>query len=308
MDTRFLQSFVHVVELGSMADAARRLDLTHTTVAQRIRALEASVGTALVRRVGRTVGPTLAGKRILERARAILREERDLLSEASATDLPAGPLRLGATPTGLKGLLPPVLRGWAARHPGVEVYIEPGTSGTLFNRIASGDLDAAVMVHPLFELPKAMAWSELRREPLILLTPATLNAAQPLAVLADWPLIRYDRNVVAGRLADQYLRGRGIAPTTLFELDGIDSIATLVAEGLGVSILPDWPTNGPPDPRVRRWPLPAPCPSRSVGIMWQRAGARAKLVEPFVQLARNATARRQAPAAALPLASVADFC
>ena len=54
MDSRFLQSFIAVVDCGSMADAARRLDLPPTTVAQQMRALEADVGCALLTRVGRS--------------------------------------------------------------------------------------------------------------------------------------------------------------------------------------------------------------------------------------------------------------
>ena len=101
MDTRFLQSFLYVVETGSIAGAARRLDLTPASVAQRIKALEAELGSTLIRRSGRTVQPTLAGSRILERSKRVLDELRDLRSVASDTHMPAGPLRLGATPTGL---------------------------------------------------------------------------------------------------------------------------------------------------------------------------------------------------------------
>ncbi|PTN46738.1 LysR family transcriptional regulator, partial [Achromobacter xylosoxidans] len=41
MDSRFLQTYVHVVELGSIAQAARHQGLTPATVQQRLRALEA---------------------------------------------------------------------------------------------------------------------------------------------------------------------------------------------------------------------------------------------------------------------------
>ena len=88
-----------VVELGSIAEAARRLDITPATPAQRLRTLEKAAGTPLILRAGRTVKPTTAGTRIVDRARAILHEIRGLKPEASDTDLPAGPLRLGATPT-----------------------------------------------------------------------------------------------------------------------------------------------------------------------------------------------------------------
>ena len=47
MNTAFLQSFVTVVEHGSIAEAARRLNLTAAAVAQRIHALESEIGTRL---------------------------------------------------------------------------------------------------------------------------------------------------------------------------------------------------------------------------------------------------------------------
>ena len=77
MDSRYLQSFVYVVELGSIAEAARRLDLTPAAVAQRVKMLEEELGANLVRRSGRTVGTTEAGERILDRARAVLHDIRD---------------------------------------------------------------------------------------------------------------------------------------------------------------------------------------------------------------------------------------
>ena len=55
MDTQFLESFLLVVEHGSVAEAARRLNLTPAGVTQRLKALEQELGMALVSRSGRTV-------------------------------------------------------------------------------------------------------------------------------------------------------------------------------------------------------------------------------------------------------------
>ena len=279
MDLRFLNSFVTVVESGSVADAARRLGLAPTTVAQQMRALEADLGARLLSRAGRTVTPTVVGARIVDRARELLRGESDLRSVASDTDLPAGPLKLGATPTALMGLLPPLLRRWMQAYPTIRIYIEPGTSSVLLERVMAGGLDAAIVVHPAFDLHKTCAWHLIREEALILLAPSSLRVENPLLVAAREPFIQYDRKVVAGKLADDYLRGQGIRPKVQFELDGIEHIAQLVAEGFGVSVLPDWPVLGPQDPRVRRWPLPASCPSRRVGMVWMRSSPRSPLAE-----------------------------
>lgn len=296
MDTRFLQTYVHVVELGSIAQAARHQGLTPATVQQRLRALEADMGSALIARSGRTVRPTPAGARILERARDLLRDLRDLRSAASDSELPAGPLRLGATPTALTGIMPPVLRAWTARHPHIEIYIEPAPTTLLYSRVLAGELDGALLIHPLFTLPKTCAWLDLRREPLVLVTPADMRVRDPLAVIAREPYIRYDRNVVGGRMADDYLRARHIKPRVRFELDGIESIAKLVAEGLGVSLLPDWATTGAAATQIKRWPVPAPCPARTVGAIWQRAGVRSALMRVFADMAQardGVTARKR---------------
>lgn len=285
MDTRYLHTFVCVVERGSIAEAARHLDLTPTSVAQRLKALEDDVGSRLIVRAGRTVKPTVAGLRILERAQGVLREVRDLRSAASETELPAGPLRIGATPTALTGIFPPMLKRWVARHPHVEIYIEPASTTLLYSRVLAGELDAAVLVHPRFDLPKTCEWRDLREEPLILLTPETMTVQDPLLTIAREPFIRYDRNVVAGKLADDYLTGHGLRPKVRFELDGIESIAKLVSEGLGVSVLPDWPVVGQPSSAVKRWALPAPFPSRTVGAMWLRASVRSPLVQAFLHMA-----------------------
>lgn len=285
MDSRFLETFVQVARLGSIAEAARRLDLTPATVAQRLAALEADIGSKLVLRSGRTVRPTDAGLRVLDRANAVLRELRDLRSVASQTGLPAGPLRLGATPTAMTGMLPAVLKRWVAEHPGIEIYIEPGSTTALHARVMDGELDAALLVQPAFELPKTAAWHTLRREPLVLVTPAAMRVSDPLQTLAREPYIRYDRNVIGGRLAEEYLRAKHVRPQVRFELDGIENIARLVAEGLGVSILPDWTVASLPAKSVKKWELPRPRPVRTVGVLWQRAEVRAGLVKEFVRLA-----------------------
>lgn len=286
MDSRYLQNFVLVVELGSIAEAARRLDMTSATLAQRLRTLEVAVGTQLIVRSGRTVKPTVAGARILDRARNILREVRDLKSAASDTDLPAGPLLLGATPTALSGIVPVILKDWVRQHPHINIHIHPSSTNSLYSSVLDGALDAAILVHPIFDLPKTCAWQNLRQEPLVLLTPSSLKVSNVFETIASEPFIRYDHTVVAGKMADDYLTRHGVRPHVRFELDGIEHIAKLVSEGLGVSVLPDWPIIGPLNPALKKWQLPAPFPSRNVGMIWLRSSTRTALVKAFADLAR----------------------
>jgi DNA-binding transcriptional LysR family regulator len=90
VDTQFLRTFVYIVDHGSMAAAARLLNITPAAVAQQIRTLERQIGTPLIARAGRTVSVTEAGARILERAREILRAAEDLRTVANDDGSTAG--------------------------------------------------------------------------------------------------------------------------------------------------------------------------------------------------------------------------
>src|SRR5712691_2278363 len=145
MDTKFLESFLMAVDNGSIAEAARRLNLTAAGVAKRIRAPESEIGAVLVTRSGRTIRPTEAGAAIVEHARHFLVAARDFKSIA-ATDRPSGQLHLGAFQSALAGLLPDVLALMKKTYPEIDVHITRGTSTELYRKVIDGgDLDAAII-------------------------------------------------------------------------------------------------------------------------------------------------------------------
>ena len=285
MNLDYLHNFLMVTELGSIAEAARRLGLSPTTLAQRLKALEASVGTPLLVRAGHTVKPTLAGTRITENAQNILLELHRLKASAFDTAPPSGPLRLG---TMHMGFILPVLKQWADHFPNIAINIERATNNMLYAMVLDGEIDAALIARPAFDLPKGVIWTKLKEESLIMLTPATLKVDDIFESLAREPYIRLDPRVFAGEMADEYLRQKGIYPQIRFELQGIDDIARLVEEGLGISLLPDWSARDLHAAQtLRRWPLPKPCPSRILGMVSLKSGARSKLVDSFAEMAKK---------------------
>jgi DNA-binding transcriptional LysR family regulator len=136
----------------------------------------------------------------------------------------------------------------------------------------------------MYALPKTCDWMLLREEPLVLLTPSSMEVQDVLKTVRTNPFVRCDRSGITGKLADDYLRENGIKPKVQFELDGINHIARFVAKGLGVSIVPDSPLIRPSDPDVKRWQLPPPRPSRSLGLIWLRGSVRAELASAFAEV------------------------
>jgi DNA-binding transcriptional LysR family regulator len=284
MDTRFLETFLAVVENGSIAEAARRLNLTAAAVAQRIQALENEIGVDLLFRSGRTVRPTEAGTSILGRTRHFLFEVRDLKSIA-AQDTPAGEFRLGVIQTVLSGLLPGILCLLIEKYPQIAVSISRQTAAELYAKVLEGELDAAILPEPSFAIPKTCDWRLLRREPLIVLAPASESRRDPHPILASRPFIRQNRNTWAGRLIDAYLRNVRIRPRERFELDGFEPIAIMVDRGLGVSLVHDWAPPWPEGLSLVKIPVPANSFDRRIGVLWMRATVRIHLVRAFLETA-----------------------
>jgi DNA-binding transcriptional LysR family regulator len=275
-----------VAETGSFAETARRLHVTAAAVAQRIHALEAEIGARLVSRSGRSVRPTPAGAAILDRARAYLGDVRDLKAIA-AGDQPSGELRLGATPTSITGLLPDVLTLLTRRHPQIDIFVRGGLSVELYHQLLDGGLglDAVLVAQPPFALPKAYDWRLLREEPLILLVPASMPVRDPHAILASQPLIRQRPKSWIGRLVDGYLRQADIRSRDRFDIDTLDAVAVLVDRGLGVALVHDWAPPWPEGLALKKIPLPPNPFGRRMGLIWNRASVRGRLVHAFLDVA-----------------------
>ena len=291
METQYLHTFVSVVDQGSMAAAARTLNITSAAVAQQLHTLERELGAKLVARVGRTVSVTEEGARILQRARELLRGVADLRSIAQDSPV-SGELRLGACPTALAGMLPDILAGMVEAFPLINVFIKPGYSADLYRAVENNDLDAAFVLQAPFDLPKTCAWRLLREEPLVMLAPASMAGRDPHELLASEPLIRYDRHEWGGRQADEYLRAAGIVPRERFELNALTAIAVMVDRGLGVSLVPDWARPWPEGLKLVRIPLPLPALPRRIGVVWSRSSVRVRLVNALLQQSGKAVQSR----------------
>lgn len=294
MESRYLKCFLHVIEQGSIAEAARFLDIAPATVAQRLKALETDVGCQLLQRTGRSVKPTVAGSRILAHAYTMLSVEEEIRAAASNTDLPPGPLKLGVMPSSFSGILPKILNQWVARYPTISVYIDPEVAPVLHNRVVEGALDVALLAHPNYTLPKTYCWKEFGQEELVLIAQKNIALEDSLHALRTQPFIRYDLRTIVGRMIDDYLKGVRIVPNGRFEIDGIVPIAEMVAAGLGVSIVPNSPVLSRYGQELSYWPLPPPIQCRTIGAMWMRSSARARMAETFVDVALEVLKKKAA--------------
>jgi DNA-binding transcriptional LysR family regulator len=239
LDIRFLQSLVAVIETGSIAAAARREKLTPAAISQRIQTLEKTFGNALLTRSAHSASPTEACLNDLSRIRGLIRDAEELKDNLKGGVL-AGEIRIGAISTVMTGLMPEALLQVSRVAPDLKMRLVPGASSALYEQLLQGQLDVVILVKPPFIIPKTLRMVEIRAEPLVLMSQSRVKPSEIRQALESSPFIRYDPQSWGGRLVQHYLDAHLISPDIVCDMDALETIAILVARGLGNALVPAW--------------------------------------------------------------------
>src|SRR6516162_7414311 len=123
-DLNDLAAFVAVARAGGFRDAARQTGTPASNLSAAVRRLEARLGVRLLNRTTRSVRPTEAGQRLLERLRPAMAEVESALDVVNNfRDSPAGTLRLNV-PSGVARLvLPTIVPAFLAAHPEIRLEV-----------------------------------------------------------------------------------------------------------------------------------------------------------------------------------------
>ncbi|MBN3561255.1 LysR family transcriptional regulator [Aliamphritea spongicola] len=146
MDSKHLRSFLHIAELGSLSQAAARLDISQPALSRQLKALEDSAGSRLLHRTGRGVQLTEAGEILAERARIIIDEMEKLSSElAGLQGEVRGALCIGFPPTAGSRLAGPVVEAFHKRYPNVQLRVVQLLSGALERALLEERIDMGIL-------------------------------------------------------------------------------------------------------------------------------------------------------------------
>lgn len=137
-----LQAFAAVARLRSFRRAAQEMGVSPSALSHAMRSLETKLGVRLLHRTTRSVAPTEAGERLMDRlAPALLDIHEALESVNQFRDSPLGTLRINAPRAAAALVLAPLLSRFLSTHPGMK--IELTTNDALVDIVADG-FDAGV--------------------------------------------------------------------------------------------------------------------------------------------------------------------
>ena len=276
MDVKTLYTVIAIVDHGGFAAAGTALGLSPGGVSLQIKALESELGQRLFDRRARPPRLTPEGEVFLRRARELVAVWERLSDNLADTPL-TGVLDIGAVPTIASGILPLALRRLRDRHPELRLRLTTGLSHELESELRQGSLDAAILAQPA-QLASGLDWGSFCQEPLAVIAPKSVTETRDKELLKAGPFICFRHYAWAGRLIDQELQRRGIEVTTGMEVDSLEIAVGLVAQGLGVSVVPQRNLAKPFPAGVKAVPFGTPAVTRSLGILQRRDNPRAHFV------------------------------
>ncbi len=310
IDAAGLRVMRAIADEGSFTAAAAALGYTQPAISQMVRRLEQRTGTVLVERVGRGVRLTEAGQVLARHAGPVLAALDAAEEEVAAiAGLRSGRVRLMAFPSASATLVPRALALVKERFPDISISFTEAEPPESVAALRAGDCDLAVTftyegtdaVRGEDDL-EAFVITPLLEDDVRLAVPRTHPLAEresaDLASLAGEPWIagcpRCRGHLV--QLAD----AAGFRPEVTYETEDYVAVMGLVAEGLGVALIPDLILRTVHHDDVVALPL-TPASRRTITAVTtpdlQRVPAVAATLEALVQ---SAGAQSTAPTTRMP--------
>lgn len=244
IDIRQLRYFVTVAETLHFGRAAERLHVTQPPLSRQIAALEKELGVQLLKRDSRHAQLTIAGQRFLTDSRAVLTAFDQACrnaQKAGAGEL--GELSVGFVMHAAYSSVPPLTRRFIAARPGVQLQLRETMPLALREGLLNGTFDA-IITFGLAKAEPGVSSIVIHREPLCLAIPEqhSLDGDGPVSpdMLAPYPLLAAPVTVTPSMrqsIADFFARA-GLEPQIRLETQLQQTIVSLVAEGIGVALVP----------------------------------------------------------------------
>ena len=240
MDIADLKVFEAVARSGGMNRAAVELNTVQSNVTARIKALEADIGCPLFERRPRGVALTAAGYRLMPYAVRALRLVAEARCAARDDGSPQGLLTIGSLETTAALRLTPLLAGYAANYPQVDLVLRTGTTRELVAATLEESVDGAFVCGPVGR-PELHEEVIFREELSLLAAPGVSSLDEALGGTPG----TCEAQAVVLRAGCSYrqrletmLAQRGITVRRHLEFGTLEAIFGCVAAGLGITLLP----------------------------------------------------------------------
>jgi DNA-binding transcriptional LysR family regulator len=244
VELRQIRSFLSIAETLHFGRTAELIHLSQPALSLQIRALEEEVGVRLFERNRRKTTLTAAGAAFRDDAAAALSQLEQAIRRARlAASGKLGLLRIGFVSTAGSEIVPNIVRQFRQLNPEVEFSLRNILTAEQVQMLETGSLDIGFLRVPIRE-HSALDVVTVHREPFVLVVPSSHKLAKRKRVrlreVAGQDFVMYERTYAPGfhDLMFGILRDAGIVPNVTQTAVEIPTLISLVASGMGITIMP----------------------------------------------------------------------
>jgi LysR family hydrogen peroxide-inducible transcriptional activator len=270
MEIHQLRYFVAVAEEGSFSRAAEREHVSQPSLSQQIQKLEAELNQPLFDRLPRAVVLTEAGRLLLGYARQILSGIADARRSVGELEREvSGQLAVGAVPSIALYVLPRLIRQFQQRYPKVTFELFEDTTDKLAQRLEDGTLE--VVLASSGDEPPNLERHSLGEEQLLMLLPQKHRLARRKSIkwsdLADEKFLLLHEVHSLSQKVRQLLAANRLDPEVVLQGAQLVTIASMVAAGLGVTVIPQMMSRSEFIRGCVAVPFARPVPTRGLSLL-----------------------------------------
>lgn len=284
---RQLRYFLTLTETRHFRRAAEALHISQPALSLQIKQFETELGVTLIERKGSGFAITIEGRRVAMRARQILQDVQDLHAMAQQMQgVLTGELRLGLIPTVAPYLLPRLLPTIKVHYPDVKLFVREAITATLMDEIKEGKIDAAIAALPVSE--EGVAHIPLIEDRFMLAVPkgrlSQFRAPVSHKMLVKEPLLFLDEGHCLRDQTLSFCQHLGYNEEDRLGAASLSTLLQMVANGLGVTLVPELAAQGLHTPEIAIVPLEEPQPSRTLALFWRAGSSRQEGFEALAKL------------------------
>jgi len=283
---RYFESLARHRHFGNAADDC---GISQPALSVQVKALEDMLATPLVERGPKHFHITSFGETFLVRAREVLQAVEELGDLARASHQPLfGHLRLGIIPTVAPYYLPHLIKCLTRDFPGLDVRPREAVTQKLIEGLVGGNLDVAIVALPVSE--PALHEEVLFEEEFVLVRSVEdQGKAVPNAhLLREMRLLLLEEGHCFRDQALSFCNASSVLPRDLMEGSSLSTLVQMVGAGIGVTLIPEMAvpieTRSAPVSVAR---LPAPRPSRTIGMVWRKTNPLAGQLKDIARTIRE---------------------
>ncbi|MGO9083398.1 MAG: LysR family transcriptional regulator [Streptosporangiaceae bacterium] len=303
-----LEYLAEVARLGSFRRAAEELHISQPALSASVQSLERELGIDLLERGRHGATVSDSGRELLPHIRTVLDSADRLRQAAGAQQRSVRTIRVGTVNAATVPLLTPAIRQFRETHDATQVEIIGAQRDEIHRAILAGSLDLGLVNYLAGDdmPPELETTALLHGRPVVCMRPDSALATLPAVRVGDLhtePLIAMRSGYLMHRFIHRLMQGQ--LPGFSCSAEGAEMGKLMVAEGLGITVLPDFSVIG--DPLEQRGIItwrPIAGDDTRVDLVMQRARslrttrAVRDLHQIFVARARDYVSRRKASAAA----------